>query len=103
MRYDRARQLEDGRWLFELVEVPDWALGLRWLLEEVDHRSGHVLCGQGIPDRFGLRHLAGWLYQGFGYILFLPEYQERVLVTSDPIDARSAWAAMVVAATDPRY
>ena len=103
MRYDRAHQLQDGRWQLEYVEVPDWALGLRWLLEEIDHRSGHLLCGEGLPDRFGYRHLAGWLYQAFGYVLFLPQHMERVLFTSDPIEARRAAQVFAVASMDPRY
>ena len=103
MKYHRARQLEDGCWQLELVEVPDWALGLRWLLDEVDHLSGCRLCGQGLPDRWGYRHLAGWLYQAYGYVLFLPDHFERVLATSDPIGSEHVGLVLVIASSDPEY
>lgn len=98
MQYDRARKLADGRWQLELVEVPDWAFGLRWLLDEVDGRLGHVLCGEGLPDRRWLYPLTGWLHDRFTTILFLPELKERVLVVSHPFEVDDpAWEAALQA------
>lgn len=86
MRYDRARKLGDGYWQLEYVEVPDWARRLSWLFDQVDHYTGHLLCGFGWPDYRLFYPLAGWFYRVGHFFLLLPDHKERVLVTSNPFE-----------------
>lgn len=103
MRFDRVTHLPNGNWQLELVEVPDWALGLRWLFDELDGRLDHVLCGEGLPDRWYYYHLAGWLHDLATKILFLPDTAERVLHRSEEIPPEGGLAAVVLASFGPEY
>lgn len=84
MRYHRhGYRHEDDTHFVECVEVPDWAYLLRWAAEEVDHKLGHALCGEG-PDVWWYNPFRGWLFRRFSWLLFLEDDRGVIVARLDP-------------------